>query len=217
MALGCSGSMVFARGAQTFGATAFNSAIPHALQSNFMQTNRQRNITAGEGITSELVGLPSGYRHPGAWMMPQKGGALAARNTTAITFSPSGTAVGGITTAGTSSITFAVSDAAGQLISSGSGSASLTFTLADALLTASVGGTGSAAFTVTGDTSLLGAIASGDGTASFAIAGSLTPYAIGSMVGTTAVATTTVDANIVSVNGYMVTGNGQTGSEWGPA
>jgi hypothetical protein len=39
-----------------------------------------RNITAGEGITSELVSLPSGNRHPNCWMMPQKPGALAARN-----------------------------------------------------------------------------------------------------------------------------------------
>jgi hypothetical protein len=39
-----------------------------------------RNLTAGEGITSDLVSLPSGNRHPNVWMMPQKAGALASRN-----------------------------------------------------------------------------------------------------------------------------------------
>lgn len=73
--------MVFARGVKAFGATAFNSSYNAVLHDNSAQTNRIRNITAGEGITSGLVGLPSGYRHPAAWMMPQKGGALAARNT----------------------------------------------------------------------------------------------------------------------------------------
>lgn len=81
MALACNGSMVFARGVQHAGLAAYGSAIPSALQANFQRTNSQRNITAGEGITSELVGLPSGYRHPAAWMMPQKAGALSARNT----------------------------------------------------------------------------------------------------------------------------------------
>lgn len=41
----------------------------------------RRNLTAGEGISNELVGIPSGHRHPSAWLMPQKPGALAARST----------------------------------------------------------------------------------------------------------------------------------------
>lgn len=66
---------------QTFGATASNNAYPSALWMNYARTGAMRNITAGEGITSELVSIPSGNRHPNAWMMPQKAGALAARNT----------------------------------------------------------------------------------------------------------------------------------------
>jgi hypothetical protein len=81
MAIGCNGSMVFARGAQNFGATAFLSAIPHVLQINFSQTNRIRNLTAGQSGITTYVGYPSGYRHPGAWMMPQKAGTISSRNT----------------------------------------------------------------------------------------------------------------------------------------
>ena len=216
MALGTNGSMVFARGAQHFGSTAFNSAIPVVLQINFSQTNRIRNLTAGEGITSELVGIPSGYRNGVAWMMPQKAGALASRNIAGLTVTPTATIYGGITAAAPASITFTVADAAGQLISSGTGTAALTIALANALLTASLNGDGTASFTINTNTPLLGAEASATATASFAITGALTPYAIGSMVGTTDVATDIVNANIISVNGYSVTGNGQTGSEWGP-
>lgn len=66
---------------KTYGATASNNAYPSARLANFARTGAMRNITAGEGITSPLVSLPSGNRHPVAWMMPQKAGALAARNT----------------------------------------------------------------------------------------------------------------------------------------
>lgn len=66
---------------QTSGATVLNNAYPSARLANFARTGANRNITAGEGITSGLVSLPSGNRHPAAWMMPQKPGALAARNT----------------------------------------------------------------------------------------------------------------------------------------
>ena len=81
MALCCNGNQFASCGMYYAGATAVLSAYPSALQGNFSQTGRIRNITAGEGITSELVGIPSGYRHPAAWMMPQKPGLLAARNT----------------------------------------------------------------------------------------------------------------------------------------
>lgn len=65
---------------QTFGATAFNNAYPSALRANYARTGAMRNLTAGEGIESDLVAVPSGNLHPSAWVMPQKAGALASRN-----------------------------------------------------------------------------------------------------------------------------------------
>jgi hypothetical protein len=66
---------------QYTGATVLNNAYPSIGLANFARTGAARNITAGEGITSGLVARPDGNRHPSAWMMPQKPGALAARNT----------------------------------------------------------------------------------------------------------------------------------------
>lgn len=80
MALRCNGNQFASSGMQYAGATAVLSAYPPVLQGNFSQTGRIRNLTAGEGITSDKVGIPSGYRHPGAWMMPQKAGSLSSHN-----------------------------------------------------------------------------------------------------------------------------------------
>lgn len=66
---------------QIFGATASNNAYPSVRSQNYARTAASRNLTAGQGITSELVSVPSGNRHPSAWIMPQQAGALAARNT----------------------------------------------------------------------------------------------------------------------------------------
>lgn len=43
-------------------------------------SGRNRNITAGEGITSDNVGVPMGYLPPAAWIMPQKPGNLSSHN-----------------------------------------------------------------------------------------------------------------------------------------
>ncbi len=93
MALVSNGNMARVAGMQYAGASAYLSAIPSALRSNFAGTNRQRNLTAGEGITDDTVGLPLGCRHPVAWMMPQKAGALSARNKLTGSGSVSGTAL----------------------------------------------------------------------------------------------------------------------------
>lgn len=65
---------------QIYGATQSNNAYPSAGWANYARTGATRNLTAGQGITNDTVALPSGNRHPSAWMMPQKPGALAARN-----------------------------------------------------------------------------------------------------------------------------------------
>jgi hypothetical protein len=68
-------------GAMRFwGAGVSNGAYPYALVANRARTAAMRNLTAGEGITDETVGVPYGYRAPGAWMLPQKAGALSSHN-----------------------------------------------------------------------------------------------------------------------------------------
>jgi hypothetical protein len=63
-----------------YGGTFHNSSFPQGTLGNYNLTGMKRNLTAGEGITNDLVGIPSGYRNPGAWMMPQKPGALSSRS-----------------------------------------------------------------------------------------------------------------------------------------
>lgn len=177
--------------------------------------------------------IPSGMYAGTAFFPPQKAGSIRARES--ISLDATGLGVGGITTTGTAGINidfsnaqayplddsppartasanFSInfSNAAGQLISSGTGSASMQFTFANALLTASIGGVGSAAFSINPNNALLGAKANAGGAASLQItianaqayplndsppartasgslnfSGSLTPYAIGSMQGDT--------------------------------
>lgn len=177
--------------------------------------SKQGMLRSSRGTYGKLASLPNGYGAK-SWMMPVTAGAISSANAAVMSIAPTGLAYGGITTTATTSITFTVADAAGELISSGNGAASMSFTFADALLTASLGGVGSASFSISTNTPLMGAEASAIGSASFVITGTMTPYAIGSMSGSTVDTSTIVNANIVSVNGYSVTGNGQTGTEWGP-
>jgi hypothetical protein len=215
MALMGNGCREFVNG-RLFGGTAISGHVPTVLEVEGHRAARMRNQFAGGGGYLGIASLPNGARHPLAWVMAQKGGGMASRNVTELAITGSGVAYGGITTTGSTTIQISFANAAGELISSGSGSASMSFNFANALLTASLNGTGSASFTLLTNTPLLGAKADGLGSATFAITGTLTPYARGFMVGSTVDTSTVVNANIVSVNGFAVTGNGQTGTEWGP-
>jgi hypothetical protein len=130
-------------------------------------------------------GIPGGHLSPSSWSLPRTAGGMSSINSAEASISAQGTAYGGISTTGAASITFTVPDAAGQLISSGSGSATFTLTTNTPLLTAALVGSGSASFSITTNTPTLGALAGLVGSASWSISGTLTPYAIGNMVGST--------------------------------
>lgn len=157
---------------------------------------------------SLLAGVPDGHLAPSAWLLPRVGGAMSSVNFAGLSVSASGDGVLGLPGEGSASFSISFADAAGQLIVSGAGSASLTISTNTPLLTASIGGAGTASFTI-GGTGLLGAEASGTGSASFTItatgsilplddsspartgsaaftiSGTLTPYAVGNMIGST--------------------------------
>jgi hypothetical protein len=78
MALLQNGYRDFSSGVRIFGATVSNSAVPSALNRVF--TSTQHNLTAGEGVTSSLAGIPEGYRNQYAWLQPRKPGGIASRN-----------------------------------------------------------------------------------------------------------------------------------------
>jgi hypothetical protein len=185
----------------------------------------------GQGGISSKAGFPDGYRHPAAWSMPQKGGALASRNVTSFTISPSGNGAMGAPIDGSTTINI-TADGTGGLITSGTGSASFSIIPTGSIL-ATVSTTGTADFSITTNTPLLGALAYVEANTTITFSGSLTAYAKGFMTGSTVDSTVlTVDniaagvlaasttspiyADVRKVNSYNVTGNGQVGTEWGP-
>lgn len=190
----------------------------------------RHNKFVSEVYSKTTGAIPSGYGQK-AYMMTVKAGGIAGFS--GIQLTPTGSGLLGFPIQGSTSITFSIADAEGQLISSGTGTASLSIALNNALLTASLNGSGEASFTVTLNTPTLGAEAGLVGSSSFVITGSLQPYAVGRMLGTTedntvltvdaitaalisAAIATPLHANIKKVNDVTVTGTGATGNEWGP-
>lgn len=190
----------------------FLNGGPGIMRSAFNKHGMQRNAFQAY---SPLSATPYGHLSPSAWVLPKTAGGMSSQNVTRIDLSGAGSIVGGVTSPGSAALVFVVADAAGQLISSGEGAASFTFSTNTPLLTASLGAIGAAAFTLSG-AGAIGAEASASGAASlvfsmaatilpandtpparsaaasFAITGALTPYAIGSMVGST------VDASVLT-------------------
>lgn len=85
-----------------YGAGTLNGAYPYTLVANRHLTGMGRNITAGEGITSELVGIPMGHNAPSAWMLPQKPGRITSFTTCKGVSTVSGSAAAGIGISGQS-------------------------------------------------------------------------------------------------------------------
>lgn len=149
---------------QTFGATQSNNAYPSSRWANYSRTAAMRNLTAGQGITADTVSLPSGNRHPNAWMMPQKAGALAARNSLTGTGTVSDADVWAVKLAeaaitGSGDLT-ATGGLIVQLVAavSGSGTVSAADIKAFLQLAAALSGSGVAAGTATGLGALIAAL-----------------------------------------------------------
>lgn len=164
-----------------FGGTSTNGTNPSLFR--WLRPADLRNQFAGEGITSDIASVPSGGRHPVVWIMPQKAGAIASRFNADFTLSASGSGAMGLNAVGSSSFTITIADAAGDLVVSGAGTSSFTIT-ATGNAVATLNGTGSASLAFDA-TAIKGALAWGDSAASFSISGTLTPYATGSMIGST--------------------------------
>lgn len=167
---------------QRFGATASNNAYPSTLPGNYHRTAAIRNLTAGQGITDDKVGYPSGARHPVAWMMPQKAGALSSHNEAQGSSTATLSMASGINIAGQSDgISTALATL--QLVVSMQGTAAGIATVTGNIL-AALGMSGTAAGTSTA-TGQKNALAWGVGVAAGTSTATLTSYATGQLVGTT--------------------------------
>ena len=157
---------------------------------------------------SPLAAVPSGYTSPVARVLPKTAGDMSARFSADISFDAAASGTMGLPTTGSAALAITASDAYGELIAFGTGTALASVAANSPALTASIGAAGSAIFTVSG-AGAIGAEASGSGDAVFymlasatilplddappqrtgaagmSFTGALTPYAVGSMTGTT--------------------------------
>jgi hypothetical protein len=156
---------------------------PGTLRSMWGRTDL-RNQSVGEGISSELAGIPYGHLAPSSWNLPYQSGAMSAYTYVgaAFTVSPLNLA-GGVNGDGSAAITFTVGPSLLQLISSAIGDCTVTFTVGPSTLPGAINGSGTSpvVFTVGPDT--LGAIINLDGgsTVTFTDTGSTT--AVGVLAG----------------------------------
>ena len=200
MALRSNGNQFQSSGVRHYGSTAVLSAYPAVLHGQFAMTGNMRNLTAGEGITSEYVGVPMGYVDKG-WMLPQKAGGVSSR-AGVFGITASGSILGGkaLETAPPEPSIGIDAEATGSLtatVPAAGATSDLGMSTNTPLLTASIAGSGGTTLGVSVDDALLGAIASLTADAEFTFSGALTSFAIGIMEGSTADTGLTVD-NVVA-------------------
>lgn len=216
---------------QTYGATASNNAYPSALLANYARTGAARNISAGQGISDDTVGLPMGYLAPGAWLLPQKGGAMSSHNRTTGVATATLTLVSGRNIAGTAdgaATAAATLQLVVSMVASAAGIASVTGNVFAAL---GMVGSSAGSCTASAQKNALGWLS---GSSAGSCTATLTRYATGRLYGSitpftelspenlaaaviAAAQDTPIHADIQKVNNYEVIGDGQSGSRWGPA
>ena len=183
-----------------YGAGLSNGALPQQLQANYALTGMRRNLTAGEGITDDKVGLPMGYLAGGSYQLPQKPGQLSSR-AYVITVDGAATGVSGLPSSGSTTISIDATNAevlplddtsplrtastsleitasaTGELRMSGSGSTSISVDVVSAALVGILEAVGSASIAISTNTPILGAEASGagDATISMSVTASILP------------------------------------------
>ena len=155
---------------------------PGTFRSMWSRGDRM-NQSVGEGIPSELAGIPYGHLAPSSWVLPYQAGAMSSFTQCVVTVTP-GTLnlAAGRNLSGSTTVTVTVDPAAGQLIVSASGSTSIAFTL-NGTLAGALSAVGSTAITVTVNSPTLGAIVDTVGATLVQITTSATPRATGNMVG----------------------------------
>lgn len=155
---------------------------PGTFRSMWSRGDRM-NQSVGQGIPSELAGIPYGHLAPSSWVLPYQAGAMSSFTQCVVTVTP-GTLnlAAGRNLSGSTTVTVTVDPAAGQLIVSASGSTSIAFTL-NGTLAGALSAVGSTAITVTVNNPTLGAIVDTVGATLIQITTSATPRATGNMVG----------------------------------
>jgi hypothetical protein len=200
-----------------------------SLFRNAAPTGRMR---ASAMTFGEYAARPQGALHPGSWMLPQKAGALSSHNEAQGASTAALNLAAGRNIAGQADGATPTAQATLQLVVSMTGTADGIATVTGNVL-AALGMSGSAAGSSTADAAK-NAIAWCYGEGAGSSAATLTRYATGRLYGSitpytelspqtlaaaviAAAEADPITANVARVNGYTVGGNGQSGTEWGPA
>ena len=155
---------------------------PGTLRSMWGRTDL-RNQSVGEGISSELAGIPYGHLGPSSWVLPYQAGAMSAFTYAGATFSLGTLNVAaGRNLDGQVVVTFTVGPSQLDLIVSAVGSSTVTFTTSGTILVA-LNAQGSATLSVTVGPSTLGAEAGLFGGATVLLTVTATPRATGNLAG----------------------------------
>ena len=208
------------------------SSVEPQLRCNWNQGGRNRNQIYRDQLSAdELYGIAPGLYAGYTWLVPQRNGAMASHDNAVMGITCTGTLYGGVTATAPATFGISTNTPAGELVSTvqpGAAPATFGFTTNTPELTASISGAGTSTIGFTVADALLGALGGMFGPADFGMTGTLTSHAIGIMEGTTADSGVTIDnivqaleaailpVNIVQVNEIEVTGDGQSGTEWGP-
>jgi hypothetical protein len=195
MALLQNGFRDYSSGVRIFGATVSNSAYPSVHYGTFYSTSLDRNLTAGEGFTSDLVGVPSGYTNQYAWVQPQKAGGIKSFRESEGVATGTLALAAGKNAAGTSD-GVASTTAILQLVVSGQSAANGVATVSGNV-NAALNGAGTINGTATASATI-GAIASVLGTSNGVATTALQSYATGALSGSIAPAVTLEASNFSS-------------------
>ena len=142
-----------------------------------------RNATVGQGITSQLAGIPSGHLAPSSWNLPNKPGAMSAFTSCVVSTTLDAlNLAAGRNVEGGAAVTITLDPAQGQLIVSASGNALVSFTI-DAALAGALSASGTAAVSVTVNDATLGALVEAVGALLVQVSADATARATGNLVG----------------------------------
>ena len=190
----------------------YRGGDPGTLRSMWGRTDL-RNQTVGEGISSELPGIPYGHLAPSSWLLPYQGGAMSA-----FTYEGAAFAVGalnvaaGVNAEGAATLTFTAGPSQLDLIVSAIGSSTITFTASGTALVA-LNASGSTSVTFTVGAATLGAIIDAVASALVSFTASATPRATGNMAGNITPFTELSPQNLASaVWSALATANNEPGT-----
>lgn len=142
-----------------------------------------RNSTVGQGIETELAGIPAGHYAPSSWNIPYRAGQISAFTFTGATVTPNPLNMSaGVNAQGDATFSFTVGPSQLNLIVSAIGSASITFSVSGsaAAVIQAVGGIG--VNFVVGPASI-GAESSVSGSTTITFSATVTPRGDGNMQG----------------------------------